>query len=213
MLVEEHQLPVQRACGIARLSRTAFYRPPPPRMRTDAPVIAALTAVVAAHGRWGFWKCFDRLRLDGRPWNHKRVHRVYCALRLNLPRRTTRRVPHRVRQPLAAPPVLNQTWAMDFMNESLYDARRVRLLTVLDEGNREGLDITAGVSIPSRRVLRVLEGLVVIDGCPSAIRVDNGPEFTAQPFVDWCTAHGVAIHYIQPGKPDQNAYKPQRSCF
>ena len=175
-------------------------------MRTDAPVIAALTAVVAAHGRWGFWKCFDRLRLDGRPWNHKRVHRVYCALRLNLPRRTTRRVPHRVRQPLAAPPVLNQTWAMDFMNESLYDARRVRLLTVLDEGNREGLDITAGVSIPSRRVIRVLDGFVVIDGCPSAIRVDNGPEFTAQPFVDWCTAHGVAIHYIQPGKPDQNAY-------
>jgi putative transposase len=70
VLVEEHPLPVQRACRIVRLSRTAFYRPPPPPMRPDAPVIAALMAVVAAHGRWGFWKCFDRMRLEGRPWNH-----------------------------------------------------------------------------------------------------------------------------------------------
>lgn len=52
----------------------------------------------------------------------------------------------------------------------------------------------------------MLEALVVVHGCPLAIRVDYGPEFTAQPFVDWCTGHGVAIHYIQPGKPDQNAY-------
>jgi putative transposase len=46
---------------------------------------------------------------------------------------------------------------------------------------------------------------VAVHGCPSAIRVDNGPEFTAQPFVDWCTDRGVAILYVQPGKPDQNA--------
>ena len=47
-------------------------------------MIAALTDVVARYPRWGFWKCFDRLRVEGRPWNHKHVHRVYCALRLNL---------------------------------------------------------------------------------------------------------------------------------
>ncbi len=139
-------------------------------------------------------------------WNHKHVHRVYCALRLNLPRRTTRRVPRRVRQPLAAPPLLNQTWALDFMTETLYDGRRVRLLTMIDEGNREGLEIAMGLSLPSRRVIRVLDELVAVHGCPSAFRVDNGPEFTAQTFVDWCAEHGVAIHYIQPGKPDQNAY-------
>jgi len=191
---------------MVRLSRAAYYRPPVPASRRDAAVIAALTDVVARYPRWGFWTLYDRVRTEGCPWNHKRVHRVYCALRLNLPRRTTRRVPHRVRQPLAAVPVLNQTWAMDFMTETLYDARRVRLLTVLDEGNREGLEITAGTSIPSRRVTRVLDTLVTLHGCPTAIRVDNGPEFTAQPFVDWCGSHGVAIHYIQPGKPDQNAY-------
>jgi putative transposase len=139
--VQEHQLPVQRACRVVRLSRAAFYRPPVPTTRRDAAVIAALTDVVARYPRWGFWKLFDRMRVEGRRWNHKHVHRVYCALRLNLPRRTTRRVPRRVRQPLSAPPRLNQTWALDFMTETLYDGRRVRLLTMIDEGNREGLEI------------------------------------------------------------------------
>ena len=87
--MREHQLPVQRACRMVRLSRAAYYRPPVPASRRDAAVIAALTDVVARYPRWGFWKLFDRLRAEGRPWNHKHVHRVYCALRLNLPRRTT----------------------------------------------------------------------------------------------------------------------------
>src|SRR5678816_4600452 len=58
----------------------------------------------------------------------------------------------------------------------------------------------------ARRVVRILNELVALHGRPSAVRVDNGPEFTAQPFVEWCAEHGVATHYIQPGKPDQNAY-------
>ena len=199
-------MPMRQACRMVRLSRAAYYQPPMPANRRDAAVIAGLTDAVSRYPRWGVWKLFDRLRTEGRPWNHKRVHRVYCALRLNLPRRTTRRVPKRIRQPLAAPPVLNQTWALDFMTETLYDHRRVRLLTVIDEGNRDGLEIEMGVSLPSRRVVRILNELIAVHGRPTAVRVDNGPEFTAQPFVDWCAEHGVATHYIQPGKPDQNAY-------
>ena len=202
----EPRLSVQRACRVVRLSRTAFYQPPLPASRRDAAVIAALTDAVARYPRWGFWKLYDRLRAEGQPWNHKRVHRVYCALRLNLPRRTTRRVPHRVRQPLVAPPVLNATWALDFMADALYDGRRIRCLTVLDEGNREGLEIVVGPSLPSRRVVRALSELVAVHGRPTAVRIDNGPEFIAQPFVDWCAEHGIACHYIQRGKPDQNAY-------
>jgi putative transposase len=174
VLVREHRFSVQRACRIVRLSRTAYYQPPLPASRRDAAVIAVLTDVVARYPRWGFWKLYDRLRVEGCRWNHKRLHRVYCALRLNLPRRTTRRVPKRVRQPLIALPVLNQTWALDFMVETLYDRRRVRLLTILDEGNREGLEIAMGVSLPSRRVVRVLNELVAIHGRPTAVRVDNG---------------------------------------
>lgn len=116
-----------------RLSRTAFYQPPVPASRRDAAVIARLTDAVTRYPRWGFWKLYDRLGAEGRLWNHKRVHRVYCALRLNLPRRTTRRVPRRIRQPLTAPPILNHTWALDFMTETLYDNRRIRLLTVREE--------------------------------------------------------------------------------
>ena len=206
MLVDDHQLSVRRACHLARLSRAAYYRPPVPASRRDAAVIAALTDVVARYPRWGFWKCYDRLRLEGHPWNHKRVHRVYCALRLNLPRRTKRRVPHRVRRPLVAPPVLNQTWVLDFMADALYDRRRFRALTVIDEGNREGLAIDVGRSIPARRVTRVLEELIALHGRPAALRMDNGPELTAQAFVEWCDERCIALHYIQPGKPDQNAF-------
>ena len=206
VLAAAHRLPIQRACHIVRLSRAAYYRPPVPASRRDAAVIAALMAVVAQHGRWGFWKCYDRLRLQGYRWNHKRVHRVYCALRLNLPRRTKRRVPCRVRQPLLAPPVLNQTWALDFMADALDDRRRFRALTILDEGNREGLAIDIGRSVPARRVIRVLEELIALHGRPGALRLDNGPELTAQVFVDWCDERRIALHYIQPGKPDQNAF-------
>lgn len=125
---------------------------------------------------------------------------------MNLPRRTKRRVPQRLRRPLVAPPVLNQTWALDFMLDALYDRRRFRVLTIMDEGNREALAIEVGTSIPARRVIRVLDELIALHGRPGAFRVDNGPERLAQVFVDWCEARGITIQYIQPGKPDQNAY-------
>jgi putative transposase len=102
-------------------------------------------------------QCFHRLRRAGHPWNQKRVHRVYCALRLNLPRRTKRRVPVRLWQPLVAPVRLNETWALNFMTDTLDDGRRFRTVNVIDEGNREALAIEIGTSIPSARV---------IDSCP-----------------------------------------------
>lgn len=206
ILTGEHGLPVTRACGAVRLSRAAYYRPPAPPMLTDQPVIDALQAVVTDKPRWGFWKCFDRMRLLGHPWNHKRVHRVYCALHLNLPRRTRRRLPARVVHPLGAPALLNQTWALDFMTDTLYDGRRFRTLNILDEGNREGLAIDAGMSLPSVRVISVLEDLVSLHGAPNALRVDNGPELTSIALTRWCAQQHIAIHYIQPGKPQQNAY-------
>src|SRR5262249_9834021 len=172
----------------------------------DADVVTALNDVVARHRRWGFWKCFHRLRRAGHRWNHKRVHRVYCALRLNLPRRTKRRIPARLRQPLVAPARLNETWALDFMTDALYDGRRFRTFNVIDVGNGEALAIEIGAAIPSAQVIRVLDDLMRLYGRPVRVRVDNGPELTAEAFVEWCTAHRIAIGYIQPGKPDQNAF-------
>lgn len=77
---------------------------------------------------------------------------------------------------------------------------------MFDEGNREALAIEIGTSIPSAPVIRVLDDLIQMFGRPARVRVDNGPELTAEVFVEWCTAHRIAIRYIQPGKPDQNAF-------
>jgi putative transposase len=195
-----------RACRILRFSRAAYYRAPRLALQADAEVIAALQAIVEKHPRHGFWKCYRRMRRKGHPWNHKRVHRVYCALRLNLPRRTKRRVPVRLRQPLVAPTRLNEIWALDFMADALYDGRGFRTFNVLDEGNREALAIEIGTSIPSARVIRILDDLIRLYGRPARVRVDNGPELTAEAFVEWCATQRITIGYIQPGKPDQNAF-------
>lgn len=205
-LVVEHKLSVQRACAMSGLPRSSWYRSESAGATSDEAVIDALQAVVARHSRWGFWKCFRRLRLDGHGWNHKRVWRVYCELRLNLPRRTKKRLPRRPLQSLEVPMQANVLWSMDFMADALYGGRKFRTLNFLDEGVREGLAIEIDTSLRAERVVRVLEQLKECRGLPQAIRCDNGPEYTAQPVVDWCQAHGVELRYIQPGKPNQNAY-------
>jgi len=205
-LVTEEQLPVSRACAAVALSRAAYYRPTNDWQNRDADVIGVLNALIDRHARWGFWKCYDRTRLDGHRINHKRLYRVYCLMKLNLPRRTKKRLPPRQPQTMTVPTIPNHLWALDFMSDSLCSGRCYRLLNVLDEGMREGLAIEVDTSIPALRVIRVLENVAAWRGYPSGIRCDNGPEFIAESFVTWCNDHGIAIHYIQPGKPNQNAF-------
>jgi putative transposase len=205
-LVATHDLSVKRSCAAVQLSRTAFYQPPRDRRSADVPVVDTLNRMVEAHPRWGFWKCFDRMRLDGYEWNHKRVYRVYREMRLNLPRRTKRRLPVRERQTLEVAARSNAIWSLDFMSDALFQGRRFRTLNVLDEGVREGLDIVIDTSIPSGRVVRALDQLGSIRGFPEAIRCDNGPELTSEIFQEWCAERGIEVRYIQPGKPNQNAY-------
>ena len=88
----EHQLLRSKACRIVSFSRSALYRPTVDWAAKDAPVIAALNEMVSKRSRWSFWKYFQRLRLDGHDWNHKRVHKVYCAIKLNLQRKDNKRV-------------------------------------------------------------------------------------------------------------------------
>jgi putative transposase len=204
--VRDHQLPVRRACQIVKLSRAAYYRQPQCAATRDADVIEALNEIVTKRSGWGFWKCFARLRLEGRAWNHKHVHRVYCAMRLNLPRRTKKRLPNRIVCPLQAPATHNRIWAVDFMHDALYSGRKFRTFNVIDESNREALAIEVGTSIPSARVVRVLDRVIELYGEPQALRLDNDPEFIASGFVEWCRERGIALLYIEPGKPDQNAF-------
>ncbi len=176
--------------------RAAYDKRALPREERDEAVIEALNAVVAANRRWGFWKCFDRLRLEGHRWNHKRVWRVYRSMRLNLPRRTEKRVPAREPQSLEVEARVNDVWSMDFMSEALYRGRQFRTLNILDEGVREALEIVVDPSMPARRVVRTMEQLEAWRGRPKALHLDNGPELCAQVFVDWCRDHRVELRYI-----------------
>ena len=72
----------------------------------------ALNQFVGKHGRWGFGLCFAYLRNQGHTWNHKRVWRIYKEMGLNLPRRTKKRLPKIIKEPLIAPQEPNTMWAL-----------------------------------------------------------------------------------------------------
>ena len=95
---------------------------------------------------------------------------------------------------------------MDFMSDSLYHGKRFRTLNIIDEGVREALAIEVDTSLPTARVIRVLEQLAESRPLPRQIRVDNGPEFISAKLTAWCEARNINLHYIQPGKPTQKAY-------
>ena len=127
-------------------------------------------------------------------------------MKLNLPRRKKRAVLTRERQPLVVLPVANQSWSLDFMQDALYSGKRFRILNILDEGVRECLAIEIDTSLPAARVVRVLERIRRWRGLPKQLRLDNGPELTSTCLITWCQRHQVELVYIQPGKPNQNAY-------
>ena len=89
---------------------------------------------------------------------------------------------------------------------ALADGRQFRLLNVLDDFNREGLGIEVDFSLPAERVVRSLNQIIEWRGKPLAIRVDNGPEYVSSRLMTWAEKQGITLTYIQPGKPQQNAY-------
>lgn len=127
-------------------------------------------------------------------------------MKLNIRRRAKKRLPERVKQALMVPSAPNQVWSIDFMSDSLTDGRKFRLLNIIDDFNRESLAVEVDTSLPSLRVIRVLERLVAQRGKPANIRCDNGPEFISHKLEQWCTDKKITLQFIQPGKPMQNAY-------
>jgi putative transposase len=189
--------------GISRT--TCQYQAKP---KDDSALQAALTDLTTKHVAIGYWQCCYRLWNRGHWWNHKRIHRVYKDMNLNIRRRAKRRLPERVKQPLTLPTGPNQIWSIDFMSDCLVDGRKFRLFNVLDDFNRESLAIEVDTSLPSLRVIRVLEKLIAERGCPANIRCDNGPEFISHKLEEWCSHENrqISLQFIQPGKPMQNAY-------
>lgn len=78
-------------------------------------------------------------------------------------------------------------------------------LNVIDEGKREALRIECGTSLPSSRVVRVMDQFIEVYAKPQSNRLDNALKLTADVFVDWAERNGIKLLFIQPGKPNQHA--------
>lgn len=204
-LMDERRLSGRRACRAVGVSRTRLYYRAVER--DDAELISAILALIEEEPGWGQDKVIGRLVADGRGWNPKRIRRVYRGLKLHLRRRGKRRLPARVKEPLAVPGGANECWSADFMSDALYGGRRFRTFNVIDDFAREGLAIEVDTSITAERVVRVLERIRLERGSvPKRLRLDNGPEMISGALQAWANEHGVQLQFIQPGRPMQNGF-------
>ena len=204
--VEDHGVSIRMACEAFSISQTCYRY----IAKTDAEneeIANWLLRLTDNHRNWGFGLCFLYLRnVRGLRWNHKRVYRIYRELELNLRIKPRKRLVRQAPESLTVPSQVNQVWSMDFMHDQLADGRSIRVLNVIDDFNREALGIEVDFSLPSERVIRTLKQIIGWRGKPSAIRCDNGPEYLSAAIVQWAGTWGIKLEYIQPGRPQQNAY-------
>lgn len=172
----------------------------------DAFVRDRLRCIAQERPRFGWRRIKILLKREGIVMNHKRLRRIYGEERLQVRPRKKRRV-RLIRGNWApAPTGLNEEWGLDFMEDYLLSRRKVRVLTIEDRLSREGLALDPDFSLTSRRVIRTLDEIAAIRGYPVRLRVDNGPENVATAMLQWSVDHNVLLHFIDPGKPAQNAW-------
>lgn len=148
-----------------------------------------------------------RIRKEGYKWNHKRLERVYKKLGLNKRRKKVkRRIVNPEKEYLLQPIAATTTWSMDFMSDVLENGRKIRILNVIDDYNREALMCEVDYSFPSEKVVKLLEELVDWCGKPMNIRTDNGTEFIAKAFEGFCSNSSIRHIRIQKRKPMQNGF-------
>lgn len=204
--VRQKRIAVRLACQIFSVSETC-YRYEAKRNVENEAIADWLLRQTDNHRTWGFGLCYPYLRnVKGFGWNHKRVYRIYRELELNLRIKPRRRLKREKPDALAVPEAMNQVWSMDFMHDQLSDGRNFRLLNVIDDFNRESLGIEIDFSLPAERVIRALEQIIEWRGQPAVIRCDNGPGNISGALQRWAEGRQIKLDYIQPGKPQQNAY-------
>ena len=165
-----------------------------------------LRELAAQRRRYGYRRLWVLLRRENFLVNHKRVYRLYQEEGLGLRKRKRKRTCSVQRRAVEAPTQANERWSMDFVADSLADGRRIRVLTIVDDFTRESVAMEVDTSLPGARVVRVLDHLGATRGLPETIVTDNGPEFAGKTLDTWAYQHGVQVHFIEPGKPTQNAY-------
>jgi len=179
-----------------------YYSP----IRDDGAVEEKLRWYAEHYPARGFPEYFKRIRKEGFIWNHKRVRRVYKKLGMSHRCKSKRRFYNPKKQILLQPLHPNITWSVDFMEDRLMNGRKFRILNIIDDYNREALNIAVDYSFSSKKVVDILEQIIDWRGLPESIRSDNGTEFTAKAFEGFCNKFGIRHLKIQKGKPMQNGY-------
>ena len=205
MIRQAHpELSERRACVLTGLGRSSYrYRHPRP---DEGGLRKRLKELAAERRRWGYRRLTVLLRREGQTVNAKRIYRLYREEGLGVRRRKRKRIGVVERQPLTTPEGTNQRWSMDFVSDALSDGRKFRSLNIVDDYNRECVAAEVDTSIPGARVVRVLERLRQLRGLPQGLVTDNGPEFAGRALDVWAHEQSVKLHFIEPGKPVQNAF-------
>jgi putative transposase len=204
-LREQYRIGEKRACQVILICRSSYrYR----SIRDEQVALRMrINEIARVRVRYGYKRIHVLLRREGWLINHKRVYRIYCEEGLNLrAKRPKRRVSaaHRVKRQSAA--YVNEVWSMDFVADSLFNGRRFRALTVVDNFSRECLAIEAAQNIRGDDVVRIMKQIKAIRGVPRLIYVDNGSEFISKEMDKWAYENNVTLDFSRPGKPVDNAY-------
>ncbi|HTF99600.1 MAG TPA: IS3 family transposase [Nitrospirota bacterium] len=204
-LQQRYRVSQRKACSVLLIHRNSHrYK----AIRDEqAALRMRIKEIAAVRVRYGYKRIHVLLRREGWQINHKRVHRIYCEEGLNL------RAKHRKKRPGAALRIarqqaarMNDTWSMDFAADALFNGKRFRVLTVVDNFSRECLAAEAGQSLKGEQVVAVLDRLKYTRGTPRSIRVDNGSEFVSKVVDKWAYDHKVTLDFSRPGKPIDNAF-------
>jgi putative transposase len=194
----------RRACTVIGADRTSVrYRA---RRADDEPMRVRLRELASERRRFGYRRLHVLLTREGLIMNHKKLRRLYREERLQVRRRSGRKRALGTRAPIAVAQGANQRWSIDFASDALSDGRRFRILTIVDDFTRECLALIADTSLSGLRVVRELDALIAVRGCPVMCVSDNGTELTSMAVLCWSQENRVHWHYIAPGKPQQNAF-------
>ena len=198
-----YKVSTRRACKVLQLVRSTYQYCS--RKDEQAALRIRIRDLAQARVSYGYERIHVLLRREGWKVNHKRVYRLYreegLTMRSKRPKRHVTAC-RRIDRLMATEP--NEGWSMDFMSDELFDGRRIRLLTLVDNFTRESLAIEVNDRIGGHKVVEVLMQIGKERKLPSTIRVDNGPEFISKALDQWAYLNGVQLDFSRPGKPTDN---------
>ena len=199
-----HEMSERRACrAIDAIRMTIRYRS---RRPEDPKLRERLVALARERRRFGYRRLLIFLRREGFVVNHKRLFRIYREERLTVRKRGGRKRALGTRTPMPVPARPHDLWVLDFVSDQFDTGRRFRVLAIYDVCTRQCLAVVADFSLSGKRVARELDLLVAAHGKPKTVGSDNGTELTSNAILTWTAETRVDWHYIDPGKPVQNAF-------